>query len=291
MDVLAGEPEKKSDINYFRVFSLSGVENRNVLSTKSQFSAVSENHNRDFWQIWESHQDYFYKLCLRWMGGNSHDAEDILNEAMLKAWNEWKKSANKIIYPKAWLRRLVHNLCMDYYRKRKREPTEIDNIDDIKFADNTEFASGERCPESNILDREIEAYLHDKIEFLPDRLRYPFILYSYQDKSYQDIAKQLALSEENIRKRIQEARTILKKQLNKYLAGEDKTSLDFLLPSLKKDIPIEEKFQSDDTEISNWESSTTIKSKQEEINYQVTVICQETLPHFWYSSPNSLDWR
>lgn len=253
--------------------------------------AVSQNDYRFFWNLWKSNQDYFYKLCVNWMGGNPHDAEDALNQAMLKAFNEWTKSASEIKYPKAWLARIIYNFCIDLHRKCKRQAISIEHIDDIKFVDHPAFASGEGIPESNILNLEMRVYIQQQIESLPDRLRHPFILYSYQEKSYQDIAKQLALSEENIRKRIQEARKILQKQLNKYLAGEDNTFLDFLLPSLKKDIQIEKKFESDDIVICNLESSTTIKINHEEINYHVTLICPEKLPHLSYNSPNSLGWR
>lgn len=273
------------------LFCLSDMEIRNVLPKQSQFKALSQNNCRDFWQLWKSYQDYFYNCCLKWMGGNSHDAEDALNQAMLKAWNEWTKSANKIIYPKAWLTRIIYNFCMDVHRKHKREATGIENIDDIEFADHPAFASRVGFPESNILNLEMRAYLHHRIESLPDRLRHPFILHCCQDKSYQDIAKQLALSEENVRKCIQEARKILQKQLKKYLAGEDNTYIDSLSPSLKKVIPMGEKFQSDETVIGNWKSSLPTKSQHEEINYKVAVICLETLPHHWYSSPNSLGWR
>ncbi|RUS93828.1 hypothetical protein DSM107003_40640 [Trichormus variabilis SAG 1403-4b] len=228
------------------------------------------------------------------MGGNSHDAEDALNQAMLKAWNEWIKTENKIIYPKAWLNRIIYNFCMDVHRKRKREATVIENIDNIKFANHPAFASRAELPESNILNLEMRAYLCHRIESLPDRLRHPFILHCCQDKSYQDVAKQLTLSEENVRKRIQKARKILQKQLHQYLAGEDDTSLD----SLNREIPIVEELTSDETlrqaqcgaVICNWESFTT-KNSNEEINYQVTVICLETLPHHWYSSANLLGYR
>lgn len=273
------------------LFCLSGLEIRNVLPKQSQFKALTQNNCQEFWQLWESSQDYFYNLCLKWMGGNSHDAEDALNQAMLKAWNEWQKNVNKIIYPKAWLTRIIYNFCMDLHRKHKREATGIENIDDIKFADYPAFASRVGFPESNILALEMRAYLRHQIESLPDRLRHPFILHCCQEKSYQDIAKHLALSEENVRKRIQEARRILKKQLKKYLAGEDNTYIDSLSPSLKKVIPMGEEFQSDETVICNWESSIPTKSQHEEINYKVTVICLETLPPPWYSSPNSLGWR
>ncbi|RAM48868.1 MAG: RNA polymerase subunit sigma-24 [Hapalosiphonaceae cyanobacterium JJU2] len=272
-------------------FCLSSLENRKILPKQSQFRALSQNNCGDFWQLWESYQDYFYNLCLQWMGGNSHDAEDALNQAMLKAWDKWTKYENKIIYPKAWLARIIYNFCMDVHRKRKREATVIENIDNIKFADHPAFASTLGFPESHILNLEMRAYLGHRIESLPDKLRHPFILHCCQEKSYKDIAKHLALSEENVRKRIQEARKILQKQLKKYLAGEDNTSLDLLSSSLKNVIPIVEKFQSDETVISNWESSIPTKSKHEEINYKVTVICLEILPHHWSSSPNLLGWR
>ena len=210
---------------------------------------------------------------------------------MLKAWNEWKKSANKITYTKAWLTRIIHNLCMDVHRKRKREATVIENIDDIKFAEHQEFAASVEIPESNILTLEMRAYLHHRIESLPDKLRHPFILHCCQEKSYQDVAKQLALSEENVRKRIQQARKILQKQLKKYLAGEDNTCIDFLSPVLKKDMPMEETCQTDETLICNWELPVPTKIKPEEINYNVTVICLETLPPHWYNSFNSLGWN
>jgi RNA polymerase sigma-70 factor (ECF subfamily) len=263
------------------LFSLSGREIRNVLPKQSQKTALFPNSYRDFWQLWESYQDDFYKLCLQWMGGNCHDAEDALNQAMLKAWNQWTRYADKIIYPKAWLARLIYNFCMDVHRKRKREATGIENIDDIKFAEYQEFAASVEIPETNILNLEMRAYLHHLIESLPDKLRHPLILHCCQEKSYQDVAKQLALSERSVRRRIQEARKILQKQLEKYLAGEDNTALDSCSPSLKTVISMGEEFQFDETVMPT-------KTKYEEINYQITVICLETLPHHWYSSPNLL---
>ncbi len=278
---IQGNPEQE------HLFSFSELEIRNVLPKQSQFKALAQKNYQDFWQLWESYQDYFYNLSLKWMGGNFHDAEDALNQAMLKAWNEWTKDPRKIIHPKAWLTRLIYNFCMDVHRKHKREAPGIENIDDIKFADHAAFASTVEFPESNILNLEMRAYLHHRIESLPDKLRHPFILHHCQDKSYQDIAKQLTLSEENVRKRIQQARRILKKQLKKYLAGEDNTSLDTLFPSLKLVIPLGEKSQPE----CNWQSSIPTKSNHEEINYKVTVICLETLPQNCSSSPNLLGWR
>lgn len=173
------------------------------------------------------------------------------------------------------------------HRKRQRDALIIENIDDIKFEYYSAFYSTVGLPEFHILDREMWVYLRKKIESLPTRLREPFVLYYCHHKSYKDIAKLFPFSEENVRKCIRKARRILQRHLTKYLAGEDDTPLNSSSPSLKLVIPLEEKSQPE----CNWESPISTTSKDEEINYQFTVLCQETLPHHWYSSTNLLVWR
>lgn len=265
-------------------FSSSEMGNRNILPKQSQCTDSFAHNCQDFWQLWESHRGYLYNCCLKWLNGNYHDAEDVVNQVMLKAWSQWTQSTNDIEYPKSWLSQITYNYCIDVYRKRQREAGKIDNVDDIKLADHPALTSNLALPESQLLNVEMAAYLKYRIAFLPDRLRHPLILHCCQEKSYSDIAKQLALSEENIRKRIQEARKILQKQLKKYLAGEDNTAFDSLSP-LNTVIPIGEKLESEQIWNHDWESSIPTKSQQQEINYKATLICLESLPHHWYNSP------
>lgn len=37
-----------------------------------------------FWQIFQQHRDYLFRYCLKWMNGNSTEAEEILSQAMVK---------------------------------------------------------------------------------------------------------------------------------------------------------------------------------------------------------------
>ena len=247
----------------------------------------TEQIESDFWQEWQAYQDHLYRCCLKWMNSNAIDAEEVLSQAMLKAWNEWQNYGSKIKYPKAWLTRILHNFCMDVHRKRRRDALVIENIDNIKFEEHPAFYSALGFPESHILTLEIRTYLHNKIESLHPRLRDTFVLYYYQNKSYKDIAKLFPFSEENVRKCVRKARRILHRHLTKYLAGEDDTALDSPLPSLKLLIPLGKKSQPE----FNWESLITTKSQDEEINYHFTVTCLATLPHHWCSSANSLSWR
>lgn len=271
--------------------SIATLKVRNLLPEQSKVRALPQNNCQNFWQLWESYQDDFYKCCLKWMRGNSHDAEEAMSQAMLKAWNEWPNYENTIKYTKAWLTRLIYNVCMDRHRKYQREAPVIENIDDIKFSEYPEFACRVELPESKILNVELRVYLYQRVKSLPDRLRHPFILHYDQEKSYKDIAKQLALSEDMVRQRIKKARSILQKQLHKYLTGEDDTCLDSFSPSLKMEIPLLEEFPSEQAVICQLKSGIPTKSKHEEINYKVTVICQETLSHHWCRSANLQAWR
>ncbi len=253
----------------------------------SYLQICSEDLGKEFWEQWQQYKDHLHRCSIKWMGDNRTNAEDVLSQAMLKACNEWQKDGGKIKNPKAWFTRIVYNFCMDFHRKSKREAQVIENIDDLKFEAHSSFSSSVDFPESNILALEMRAYLRHKIESLPTRLRTPFVLYYCQEKSYKDIAKQLACSEENVRKCLIKARKILQRHLNKYLSGEDDTSLDSPSSSLKLRIYLEEKFPLE----CNLESPITTKSKNEEISYKVTVICLETLSHHWYSSANLLSCR
>lgn len=82
--------------------------------------------------------------------------------------------------------------------------------------------------------------------------------------SYQDIAKQLALSNDNIRKRLQQAREILQKHLNNYLSGLN----DFEVEEPKFDEPT----------TSDFPESMSVDRTVEKINYWITATCLKTLP-------------
>ncbi|MFB8787306.1 MAG: RNA polymerase sigma factor [Potamolinea sp.] len=179
--------------------------------------SVSQGNSIAFWQLWRLHQDYLYRRCQNWMGGNHTEAQEALSRASLKAWDKLPDYAGKITNPKAWLTRLTHNLCVDMHRERNRGPKGMESMENISVTEDEEVASNIESPESAMLRREMCKYIDGAIEDLPPRLREPFILRCCQEMPYRDIAKQLDISEVNVRKRIQQARQILQKQLNKYL--------------------------------------------------------------------------
>ncbi len=261
------------------------------LEKPSEPICLAQNQRADFWKLWLHYQNYLYQRCLTWMGGNQTDAEDALSRASIKAWEKWQDYGENIVNTKAWMTRLTYNLCMDMHRERIKMVKIIAEVEDM-------VDSNVPSPELSLLESERDGYIRSAIGTLPAKLRTPFILRHYQDMSYQEIAQQLALTTDNIRKRVQLGRSILQQQLNKYFSGEN----NFFLPPLNASSKHLQEGKATDQEdfsatfIRGLEESSTLETLTKlecipgKINYRVTATCLETLSHAWSSSPTLLEW-
>lgn len=166
-----------------------------------------------FWEIWQRHQNStFFRYCLWWMSGNYEDAEDALSLASLKACKGLQVSANEISSVKGWIIRLLHNHCIDLCRARERRIKSLQRFKDIEGVSGKTPAQQESV-EDIILRREISLFIRQAIDDLPPRLREASQLRFVHDMPCRDIASQLNLSPENVRKRLQQARAILQTSL------------------------------------------------------------------------------
>jgi RNA polymerase sigma factor (sigma-70 family) len=181
-----------------------------------------------FWKLWQQHQDYLYRCCRKWIG-NPTDAEDALSRAMLKAWEKLRDCTADIKNFKAWLTKLTYNLCADIHRERHRGAVGVDSLHTIAIGSQTELISQEETPVRAAMQRELKLFLRGAIDELPDRLRETFILHFESVLSYQNIAEQLNISYDNVRKRISQARAILRQRFNENF-GEDGTDSDLSNP-------------------------------------------------------------
>lgn len=175
------------------------------------------------WRLWEVRQAYFYQRCLIWLHGNQADAEDAFNTAALTVWRTTHAQARTIVNPMGWLTGLVRHVCLDLHRKRQREASHtvaIDAIDSETGVDSLSSSSSCHSPEVIFLQREECTYVQQAIHALPQRLCTPLLLRFYQGLTYEEIAAQLQLSPEAVRKRIQEARTVLDRQRRQYLTDQ-----------------------------------------------------------------------
>jgi RNA polymerase sigma factor (sigma-70 family) len=173
-----------------------------------------------FWHFWHQNQDYLYYCCLKWMNGNSADAEDALSMAMIKAWEKVQHYGEDITNFKAWLTRLTHNLCVDIHRERNRSAKRVEDIEVYTSQEEQGKVFQLDTPGSALERDEKKIFIQEAIANLPNRLRETFILHFYHELSYQEIAERQDISYPNVCKRISQARAMLRDQLEAYFLGE-----------------------------------------------------------------------
>ena len=180
---------------------------------------VAEGNVVAFWMLWDMYKGHLYHLCLWHMGGIQEDAEDALSRAMLRALEKLPHNVCKIENFKAWLSKLTLNLCIDIHRERRRQMRRLESIEDSFLGANDRAPVSKDSLEERLISREVFAHVCNAVDGLPPRLREPFVLRFFQEMEYREIAECLILSPANVRKRIQQARDILRQELNSFLQG------------------------------------------------------------------------
>lgn len=174
-----------------------------------------------FWNVWEYYRDdLLTRFCLRWMDGNREEAEDALSSASLRACRYWPTYARDLMNVRAWLIRLLYNHCMNLRKASRRQRQFVQPDEAVSAKTSKESPPVEESLEAAMLQHEMHAYLYQAIATLPGRLQEPLWLYLQEELAPRDIARQLNLSPENVRKRLQQARAMLRTRLAYYVQHE-----------------------------------------------------------------------
>lgn len=135
-----------------------------------------------FTKLVYQHQRFVYNLALRGVS-DPHEAEDIVQEAFLRAWQALPRFQQKAKF-RTWLYRIVVNLCYNRLPRLKEElaaiPVEVIEALPDDVPDN---------PENVMRNIERRAFLHEQIERLPDGYRLILLLRYQQGLSYQEISE------------------------------------------------------------------------------------------------------
>jgi RNA polymerase sigma-70 factor, ECF subfamily len=137
----------------------------------------------------ERHSRSVFRLAYR-MTGNEHDAEDVVQESLLRAYKQLGRFQSRANFG-TWLYRIVANCSVDMMRARqsrhdqsRREP--LDAAEDIPAAD---MPGPERLARS----AEIDACVRDALSALSPLERAAFTLRHYEGRSIDEISRTLGL--------------------------------------------------------------------------------------------------
>jgi RNA polymerase sigma factor (sigma-70 family) len=158
-----------------------------------------------FDQVVLPHLDAAYNLA-RWLTRNGHDAEDVVQEAFLRALRFFGgfHGGNA----RAWLLAIVRNTCYDWLR-RNRPSEAFDSFDEEVHS----VADQGPTPEDFVIEQADRLRLREALETLPLAWREVLILRELEGLSYKEIAEVAGIKMGTVMSRLARARTGLQQQL------------------------------------------------------------------------------
>ncbi len=160
--------------------------------------ACSQGDRHSQKMLYQHFYSYAMSICLRY-AADKEEAQEILNDGFLKVFT--KLHAYDRAKPfQMWLRRIMINTCIDYYRKRKRalQHVEVDKAYQVK-------------EEANVLDEISAQEILNLVQELPPSYRLVFNLYVIEGYKHEEIAEQLGIHVGTSKSNLAKARKHLKR--------------------------------------------------------------------------------
>ena len=179
---------------------------------------------RDFFTAGiEVNMNALYSVALR-LTRNSADAQDLVAEAVTRAWAAIGSLTERSLF-RAWLFRILRNCFVSDCRRRAARPAESSyqaikhdqdgeaDVASLLVEESDEFldwwANPERRVSNDLLGRQILA----AIESLPEVFQAAILLVNVDGLSYDEAAEVLGVPPGTVRSRMKRGRTLLQKAL------------------------------------------------------------------------------
>jgi RNA polymerase sigma-70 factor (ECF subfamily) len=169
----------------------------------------------DFEALTNQHKDAVYRQMLR-VCGNREDAEDVLIEALLRAWRHIDRLRDADAF-RAWLAQIARRVC---FRVRRREAL-------LPLEQMPEFGlpvSG-AGPEELWAATEMKRVFLGALATLPPAYRNVYELRDIEERSGEEVAHQLDLTLAAVKSRLHRARAMMRERLDRELGFTATASL------------------------------------------------------------------
>jgi RNA polymerase sigma-70 factor, ECF subfamily len=156
--------------------------------------------------------DTVYRVALR-LTGNSADADDLVQETMLRAfrsWHQFEPGTNL----KGWLLTILRNTHINEYRRRQHRP---ETVDIEPFEQTTVFSDvQERDPAGRFFEQIVDDEVLRAIDQLPEEFREVVVLSDVEGLTYKEIADVVKTPIGTVKSRLFRGRRMLQAKLYDY---------------------------------------------------------------------------
>ena len=170
----------------------------------------------NFETLANQHKDAVYRQMVR-VCGNREDAEDVLIEALLKAYRNLDRLRDAVAF-RSWLGKIAQRVCWQLKQKEALMPLlQLSLLEE----EGREISQDEPSMEAKIAARQTKQILEDAISELPELYGAVYKLRDIDELSGDDVARRLGISSAAMKSRLHRARELLRQRLDQALAGSE----------------------------------------------------------------------
>ncbi|MFW6156954.1 MAG: sigma-70 family RNA polymerase sigma factor [Armatimonadota bacterium] len=177
-------------------------------------SSPEEHRRAEFERLVREHERDIFNAAMR-MTGDRADAEDVAQEALMKAYAAFDRFELGTNF-RAWVLRILTNTYINEFRRRRRTPdmTDWDNLPREALGRVAE--DGTDNPELALLEDALDAEVEEALSEIPDVFREAVVLCDMHGMAYSEIAEALDIPIGTVRSRIARGRGLLQEKLREY---------------------------------------------------------------------------
>ena len=161
------------------------------------------------------HLDAAYNLA-RWYLHNEHDAEDVVQDSMIKAYQAF--SSFQGVDGKPWLFRIVRNGCFRHLERQGRHRAA--SLEDETLI--VETVGDITDPEAQLIRSVSNEQVRNAVNDLPPIYREIIVLREFEELSYSEIAEIVSIPVGTVMSRLARARAHLAKSLRAEMMEESR---------------------------------------------------------------------
>jgi RNA polymerase sigma-70 factor (ECF subfamily) len=153
-------------------------------------------------------QGFVYAVAWRFTG-NSTESEDLTQEAFIRLWKN-RERYDKSLPMKAWLGKIITNLCLDYLKSSKKR-----YLSSLISDDGINHMEGNQNPVKELEANELHNLLVNLSKKLTPKQQAVFVLRDLEAFEVHEVCEMLELSADQVKSNLYHARLAIKSQLVK----------------------------------------------------------------------------
>jgi len=168
----------------------------------------------NFEKLANEHKDAVYRQMLR-ACGNREDAEDVLIEALLKAYQHMQQLNDPAAF-RAWLAQIARRVCWQLKEREALSP-----LLQLSMLEEEGAAIKDPKPpvDSELALRRMKELLENAVNQLPPSAREVFVLRDMKELPGEEVARRLGISLTSMKSRLHRARKLLRERVDAAVTG------------------------------------------------------------------------